>query len=487
MKLLVRGGRVIELSRGRAAFLADVLITDGVITDVGEGLVAPGARVLDARGSWLIPGLWDKHVHFEQWVRSASMLNLSGTASPEDVCAKVSRAAAAAPHGEPLFGFGHRVAGWHRQGTVAELDAAAPGRAVVLISGDAHNGWLNTAGLALAGLSFRDAMVTEQEWFDALARLSATPPRPEAQESALARLTARGLVGLVDMEFEGAWRRWPKRESPVRVRAAVYPHELDEVIARGFRTGDVLTARVTMGPLKIISDGSLGTGSAWCHEPYQGLPQGTPNPCGAPNLTAEELDTLLRRAKAAGLEVALHAIGDRAASAALDAFETTGAAGSIEHAQLLRHRDLPRFASLGVTASIQPHHLIDDRDIASALWAGRTERVFPARSLLEAGATLALGSDAPVSPLDPWLAIASAVHRSGDERPGWHPHQSLTPRQALAASVDGRRLVPGQPGDLVVLDANPLRTNADPALTAHRLRRMPVRATVCAGEITHEA
>ncbi len=480
----MRGGRVVELDRGPSC-LADVLITDGIITDVGEGLVAPSARVLDARGSWLIPGLWDKHVHFEQWVRSASMLDLSGATSPEDVCVTVSRAAAAAPPGEPLFGFGHRLVGWHRQGTVAELDAAAPGRAVVLISGDAHNGWLNTDGLILAGLPPRDGMIAEQEWFDALARLGATPPSRDAQGAALAAMTARGLVGLVDMEFEGAWRRWPERPSPpLRVRAAVYPHELDEVIARGLRTGDPLAHRVTMGPLKIISDGSLGTGSAWCHDPYQGLALDT-SPCGAPNVSAEALVTLLRRAKASGLEVALHAIGDRAVTTALDSFEATGAAGSVEHAQLLRRGDLPRFASLGVTASIQPHHLISDRDAASVAWADRTDRLFLARSLLDAGATLALGSDAPVSPLNPWLTIASAVHRSGDERPGWYPHQSLTPRQALAACVDGRRLLPGQPGDLVVLDANPLRTNADSALIAHRLRHMPVRATVCAGEITH--
>jgi predicted amidohydrolase YtcJ len=169
----------------------------------------------------------------------------------------------------------------------------------------------------------------------------------------------------------------------------------------------------------------------------------------------------------------------------LDAFAVTGASGSVEHAQLLRHVDVPRFASHGVTASMQPHHLVADRDPAGVLWADRTDRLYLARSILDAGGKLALGSDAPVSPPDPWLAIATAVHRSGDGRPGWHPEQSLTPREALAASVDGQRVVPGARGDLVVLGADPVAEDADPATTAARLRAMGVRATVCAGRVTH--
>ena len=160
--------------------------------------------------------------------------------------------------------------------------------------------------------------------------------------------------------------------------------------------------------------------------------------------------------------------------------------GRVISGRLSRRDFLGRTAALGVTASMQPHHLVADRDTAERVWADRTDRLYLARSLVDAGATLALGSDAPVSPPDPWLTMATAVHRSGDDRPGWHPAESLTPREALAASVDGRRLRVGDRGDLVVLGADPL-WEGDPAATHAHLLAMPVRATVCAGRITHRA
>jgi predicted amidohydrolase YtcJ len=108
--------------------------------------------------------------------------------------------------------------------------------------------------------------------------------------------------------------------------------------------------------------------------------------------------------------------------------------------------------------------------------------------MLAAGVDLVLGSDAPVSPLDPWLAIAAAVHRSADDRPPWHPEQALTPREALAASVDGRGSVhAGMPADLVLLDADPLAAYDDTAAAAAALREMPVALTVVAGNPVHSA
>ncbi|NQU36567.1 MAG: amidohydrolase family protein, partial [Actinobacteria bacterium] len=149
--------------------------------------------------------------------------------------------------------------------------------------------------------------------------------------------------------------------------------------------------------------------------------------------------------------------------------------------------DLLRFARLGVRASVQPAHLLDDRDATHTVWPDRQERSFVFRSLLEAGATLALGSDAPVALLDPWLAISAAVHRSADERPAWNPAQALTPRQALAASVDGQRLQVGARGDVVLLDADPLTPWVDSAHAGFFLRSMPVSATISAGRATHLA
>jgi len=233
-----------------------------------------------------------------------------------------------------------------------------------------------------------------------------------------------------------------------------------------------------MGPLKIISDGSLNTRTAWCCEEYA-----DGSGAGAPNQTAAELTALMERAHAHGLEVATHAIGDLALREALKAYDESGALGSIEHAQLVRRADLARMAKLGLRASVQPAHLLDDRDVTEACWPDRAGRCFAFRWMLDAGVRMAFGSDAPVSPLDPWLAIAAAVHRSADEREAWHPEQALSPREALAASVDGRGSVrAGMPADLVLLDADPLDPTGTPAEQAARLREMPVAVTFVAGE-----
>jgi predicted amidohydrolase YtcJ len=141
--------------------------------------------------------------------------------------------------------------------------------------------------------------------------------------------------------------------------------------------------------------------------------------------------------------------------------------------------DLPRFAALGVTASVQPEHALDDRDVADHYWASRTERAFMLRSLLDAGARLALGSDAPVAPLDPWLAMAAAVGRTREGREPWHPEQTITAGEALAASVRTTVAV-GQVADLVVTDLDPV------SATAAQLRAMPVSATLLAGSFTHD-
>ena len=261
------------------------------------------------------------------------------------------------------------------------------------------------------------------------------------------------------------------------------------MLSRGLRSGDPLDGdpRLTMGPLKIISDGSLNTRTAWCCEPYaeKAVPGAEE---GQPNQTPEELRALLARAAAGGLDVAVHAIGDRAVTEALAAFAETGARGGIEHVQLTTRDDVRRMAALGVRASVQPAHLLDDRDVTERLWPGRAERCFPLRWMLDDGVDVVLGSDAPVSPLDPWLAIAAAVHRSGDEREPWHPEQAITAREALAASTDGWGTVAaGHPADLVLLDADPLDGDSDRD-HATRLRGFAdqVVATWVAGEPAYE-
>src|SRR5690606_13012882 len=147
-----------------------------------------------------------------------------------------------------------------------------------------------------------------------------------------------------------------------------------------------------------------------------------------------------------------------------------------EHAQLLRDDDVERIARLGLVASVQPEHLLDDRDVADHHWAGRTARAFAFGSMARAGVRMAFGSDAPVAPLDPWAAIAAAVFRSRDDREPWHRAQRLDLATAIASSVRSRVAV-GEPADLAVVDADPIA-----ATPPEQLRGTPVAAALCAGE-----
>jgi predicted amidohydrolase YtcJ len=493
---LLRGARIVELHGGPGwAGPVDVLVEGGRVRGVDHDLPRPpGFPEVDAEGRWLIPGLWDQHTHLRMWTAASGRLDLSGTRSADEALARLRGRLAAAP-GEPVIGYGHRPVTWPVQPSVALLDEVAPDVPVVLVSGDAHHGWLNSRALEVLGLAPRDDVLVEAEWYVVYPRI-AELAGDEASDEAYVRMerdaAAKGVVGVLELEYGepfDAWSgRWQSGVDLLRVRRGVYADGLDSVIAAGLRTGDPLVEGrdpeqelLSMGPLKIISDGSLNTRTAWCEHPYA---DGSGH--GAPNQSPAELRVLMARATEHGLETAVHAIGDAACHDVVAAYAETGARGSIEHAQLMARDDITAMARLGVVASVQPAHLLDDRDITELIWPGRSDRCFALRWMLDDGVPLALGSDAPVSPLDPWLAIAAAVHRSADERPAWHPEQALTPREALAASVDGQGSVhAGGRADLVLLDADPLDDSGSAEDQAARLRSMPVAATWVAGRATY--
>ncbi|HYP45319.1 MAG TPA: amidohydrolase family protein [Propionibacteriaceae bacterium] len=496
---LIRGARLVPVGDAPAPRSAevDIRIAQGRVLEVARrlGSSTDEEEVIEAGGRWAVPGLWDQHVHFSQWAQSRHRLDVSATSHPSQVVRLVRDQVAQLPPGATatlLVGHGFRSAAWDAQPTVAELDAVTGSRPVVLISGDGHNGWLNSAALAAFGLPPRDAPLDENEWFAIFARLSDLPEtrigRDDAVREAVAEAASRGVVGIVDMELAPNYLDWPMRFAAginqLRVRTATYPDRLEDVVAARLRSGDDLPVGgglITMGPLKIISDGSLNTLTANCCDPYLNA-AGLEFPYGKQNHSRDDLVTLLGQARACGLEVALHAIGDAAVGTALDAFAATGAVGGIEHAQLVTLDDLPRMAALGVRASVQPAHLLDDRDVVEHYWSDRARRCFAFRSMAQAGVTLALGSDAPVAALDPWLAMAAAVHRSGDHREPWNAAEALTVAQALAASTDGQTTIAaGSRGDVVLLDADPLTPLSSTAAAAEHLQNLQVAATVVAG------
>ncbi|WP_210588377.1 amidohydrolase [Streptomyces sp. GESEQ-35] len=477
---------------GAGGPLSDVRIENAVVTAVfpaGEAPPADGQRV-DLDGRTLLPGLWDSHVHMVQWAVTRRRLDVSGAGSAQAAAGSAGERAAALPPGEPLIGYGFRDGLWPDPPHKDLLDAVVRDRPVLLISMDLHSAWLNSAGLALVGRGDHPTgLLREQDCIKAVAAMPSAAPELTDQwvRDACVAAAARGITGIVDFEYADNIADWTRRMNgaavPLRVAASIWPPHLEAAIGRGLRTGQTLDTPgglLEVGPFKLFTDGSLNTRTALCHEAYPGSVPGEPGSHGLAELTPQQLVPLLRRASSHGIVPAVHAIGDRANEVALDAFEAVRCHGRIEHGQLLAAKDIPRFAELGVTVGVQPTHAVDDRDVADRHWAGRTHRAYAFADLLAAGAVLELGSDAPVAPLDPWLTIASAVTRTGDERPAWHPEQRIPVAAALAGSSRGRRLIRvGDRADLVVTDADPLTADAP------TLRDMPVYATMLAGAWTH--
>lgn len=501
--VVLQSVRLVPLDSSASAEPVDVLVRGDVVERVEAHLPTAGVdEVVAGEGRWLLPGLWDAHVHVGQWAATRDRLDLRTASSAPDAVRRVAEhlRGLAETHRRPsglVIGYGHRTGRWTSDPNVAQLDAATGSVPVVLVSGDAHHGWLNTAALRLLGLAPRDGVVLEAEWYPIMDRLSELADQavdPDAAVRAvMADAAARGIVGVVDLEFHGTLDDWPRRIAAGldawRVRAGVYPEDLDRPIRAGLRTGmpvDGCRGLVTMGGLKLITDGSLNTRTAYCDEPFVDSDD-LEHPCGVRNFTVEEVRDLMTRAHRAGLHCHVHAIGDAAVADALDAYERTGAGGTVEHAQLVRPADLPRMARLGVAASVQPAHLLDDWEVTDRLWPDRTGRCFAFRSMVADGVRLRFGSDAPVSALDPWSAIATAVHRGDPGSPPWHPEQSLTPAQALIASTDGAGTVAvGSLADLVLIDADPLAAGPS-AEQATRLRDMSVALTMVGGRVTHRA
>jgi predicted amidohydrolase YtcJ len=452
------------------------------------------AEVIDVDGRYMLPGLWDHHVHFDQWAQVRSRLDLAVAESAVAAARLVASHVAGHPEDldTPVVGYGFRDALWPAAPHREVLDGVCGTAPVVLISADLHSAWLNTAALRRFGhAEHATGLLREDAAMHVIGEVGSVGGDVADMwcRAASHAAAARGVVGIVDMEkpwsLDGWRRRMANGDRSLRVAGAVWPERVDEAIAQHLRTGDVIDGAnglLTVGPCKVIVDGSLNTRTASCHDAYPATGSSADG-FGLLLVPLDELSALMLRATNAGFDCAVHAIGDRANAIALQAFARTGARGSIEHAQLLDDADVRRFAQLAVVASVQPEHALDDRDVADRYWAGRTRRAFPLRSLLDAGAVLTFGSDAPVAPLDPWLAIGAAVHRTRDQRPRWHPEQEITVAEALAASMatgrPGAALSPGDPADLLVLDADPFTADAGV------LRAMPVAATMLGGEWTH--
>jgi predicted amidohydrolase YtcJ len=526
--LVVRGA-VIHTAAARMPRATAMAIRHGRIIQIGNEpsvspLIGAGTTVLDLHGLTVLPGLVDSHAHVLGLGDLLAGLDLDGTVSYAAVVESVRVRAARTPAGEWIQGRGWDQNDWAEKSFPRHdaLSAAVPDHPVALGRVDGHALLVNRRALELARITrdtpdppggeiVRDASgeptgVLVDNAGDLVTAL--IPPLLPAQREArlLAALRECARYGLtlvgdagIGRETWDAYRALLARGTfPIRVAAmASVPGDLaDELLARGPQEGDRLTLRA----LKVVADGALGSRGALLSADYSDQP-------GHRGLETFPFDSLARvagRARARGLQVRVHCIGDLAVTRTLDAFESAfggrprpALRWAIEHAQVVRPEDVRRFARLGVVASMQATHATSDGPWAERrLGPERVKWSYAWRQFLDAGARFADGSDFPVESPNPMLGLYAAITRRdlAGELPagGWRPEERLTPGEALKSFTiwgawlafrdrDLGSLEIGKQADFVVVDHDPVL--GDPA----DLPKTRVLRTVVAGETVYEA
>ena len=440
----------VAVSHGRIAFAGS--------QDAAKSLVGPRTKVIDLAGAALFPGFTDSHAHLDGIGDRELTLNLEGSKSAAEVTQRLKTYIAEHRPKGTVIGRGWIETGWP-EGRFLErgdLDAAAPDVAVILVRADGHALVANTAALKAAGIDeatpapaggaiLKDAngrltgMLVDNA-MGLVRKLEQAPTeadRRAAFDAAFRVEAAYGWTGVhamsVDWADVGLLETLDKEgKTPLRVYNAVEADQAGPLFASGPRqTAD---GRITTRAIKLYEDGALGSRGAYLFAPYADSPGAT----GLVRTPPEVMRAAMAKAKAAGIQVSTHAIGDRGNASVLDLYAEQGVKDGrwrIEHSQILRPADIPRFAQLGVIASMQPSHAIGDFHFAPArLGEDRLKGAYAWQSLLKSGAVVVGGSDAPVERGSPMIEFYAAVARKdlkGFSAPDWHPEEALTREQAL--------------------------------------------------------
>ena len=507
--LIVTNARIYTVDRNRPMAQA-MAIREGRVLFVGSergalALRGSGTRVLDLEGRTVIPGMTDAHVHLHGLGTALQIVDLVGTRTYQEVIDRVAARAREAPAGTWIQGRGWDQNDWPeaRFPTHEALSRAVPNHPVFLTRVDGHAGLVNARALQTAGVtaSTRDpeggriergssgaptGVLVDRAMDLVRARIPA-PSKDEIRSAVLAAIAEANRWGLTGVHDAGVAREVIDvyeelaREGRYSLRNYVMvrlnDEALDHYLARGPQSG-LYDGRIWIRSIKISADGALGSRGAALLEPYSD----EPGHSGLVLVPESRIREVAVRALRSGFQLNVHAIGDRGNRIALDAFEaalrevpSADHRFRVEHAQILHHQDIPRFAELDVIPSMQGVHQSSDMYWAgNRVGQGRLYGAYAWRSLLETGVVIPNGSDFPVEHVNPLLSFYASVTRqdaNGWPAGGWFPEQRMTRQEALESMTiwpayaafqedELGSLTPGKRADFVVLDRDIMRVAA---------------------------
>ena len=477
------------------AVCGEIVARVGTSAEV-KALAGPATRLVDAGGRLVVPGFNDAHVHLLSGAEEIVGVDLRPATSEGELARRLGVYAATLPKGRWITGgyWDHEAWPGKALPTRRLLDAVTPDHPVFVQRLDGHMGVANSLALKLAavtratvspdgGTIVRDASgepagVLKDNAMDLVARVI---PRDSLEvtidkaRAALRHAASLGVTTIQDMTASGAeLRAYQALRAAGELTARIYSIQNHGI--GGLRDAGVTSGFgddwIRVGGLKLFADGSMGSGTAAFFEPYAD----DPSTSGLLLQSPEALEKAMFDGDAAGFQLVVHAIGDRANAIVLDALEklvrVRGARDRrprIEHAQVVRDADKARFKPLGAIASIQPSHCIDDmRWAEQRIGATRAADAYNVKSFVDAGAAIAFGTDWYVEPLDPMLGLYAAVTRQfadGTPGGGWHPEERITMDQAIeyytlgaayAEFAEARKgsIAEGKLADLVILSRN---------------------------------
>jgi len=505
----------------------EVAIRGGTILAVGDSAtlaryVGGGTRVIDARGGLVAPGFADGHTHFISGGFQLASIDLRDAATPQEFVRRIKEYAARLRPGEWIQGgdWDHTLWRGAPLPRHAWIDSVTPNNPVWINRLDGHEGLANAAALKAAGITRdtptpsggevlrdRDGSPTGifKDQAEGLIERAIPDPTEEQTDSALARgLRHAASLGVTSTAYMSAsWGalasfRRLKRAGRLTMRAALYlPIESWRAVAETVRARGAGDDWVRIGGLKGFMDGSAGSRTAYFFEPYAD----SAGYFGLLQHPEQDMRTWIGNADSARLQIAVHAIGDRANAILLDIYDSVAKAHGPrdrrfrdEHSQHLRPQDIVRFGQIGVVASMQPYHAIDDgRWVEGRIGPVRIKSTYAFRTLLDTHAHLAFGSDWTVAPLDPILGIYAAVTRrtlDGKNPTGWVPEQKISVGEALQAYTAGNAyavfaerqkgvLAPGYFADVVVVDRNLF------SMSPESLNTAKVAVTIAGGKVVY--